>query len=193
MDISQHPLPSLRNYKVMSKSRPIIPITEGSCGQASPSSASTSYLRVRSAVFKIQNDSREFISSFGTHMLGIGKSFVTRRMAVAVPIPNAFAIWRQLAPWLRSWLTCSGLMATRGRPTGFLSVSSGVAMRFTTALVVANYKTLRIRIKRIGLQAFLGRGRISPVGSDPLRALNRRNPRRARREQYGNLGGAKTA
>jgi hypothetical protein len=150
-------------------------------------------LRVRSAVFKIQNDSREFISSFGTHMLGIGTSFVTRRMAVAVPIPNAFAIWRQLAPWLRSWLTCSGLMATRGRPTGFLSVSSGVAMHFTTALVVANYKTLRIRIKRIGLQAFLGRGRISPVGSDPLRALNRRNPRRARREQYGNIGGAKTA
>jgi hypothetical protein len=44
---------------------------------------------------------------------------------------------------------------------------------FTTALVVADHKTLRIRIKRIGLQAFLGRGRISPVGSDPLRALNR--------------------
>jgi hypothetical protein len=55
-----------------------MPITERSCGQASPSSASTSYLRVRSPVFKIQNDSREFISSLGTRMLGIGTTFVRR-------------------------------------------------------------------------------------------------------------------
>src|ERR1022692_4847032 len=50
-----------------------------------------------------------------------------RRIAVAVPIPSAFAIWRQEAPWLFSCRTCPGVTLTRGRPTGFfVAVSDGV-------------------------------------------------------------------
>jgi hypothetical protein len=47
-------------------------------------------------------------------------------------------------------------------------------MRFTTALVVVNQMTLRIRIKRIGLEAFLGSGKVSAAGSDRWREVQRR-------------------
>jgi hypothetical protein len=43
-----------------------------------------------------------------------------------------------------------------------------------TALVVAKHKTLRIRIKRIGLEAFLGSGKVAVAGSDRSRQVQRR-------------------
>src|SRR5579872_275716 len=51
----------------------------------------------------------------------------TSRIAVAVPIFSAFAVWRQEAPWPRSCRTCSGVTVTRGRPTVFfVAVWGGV-------------------------------------------------------------------